>query len=59
MNNDVFILTSVVAILTKVVSAMHKDKSSGWSQQRKFRIPESKGAPNVRTFSGEEKEFQE
>ena len=59
MNNDIFVLSSVVAILTKVVSTMHKDKSSGWSQQRKFRIPESKGASNLRTFSGEKKEFQE
>ena len=59
MNNDIFALSSVVAILTKVVLTMQKDKSSGWSQQRKFRIPENKGASNLRTFSREKKELQE
>ena len=50
------LLTSMVADISKVFGIMKKKEK----EHRKIvRIPESKGAMNLKTFSGDKKEFQE
>ena len=61
---DQNLMASMTAYITKIMTITRNDIKNIQAPidpkpGRKFRIPESKGAVNLRTFSGEKKEFQE